>query len=243
MVRFTINEIAKEISESFADLEFIDDTHQYFLEGKELTPVSTVIHKFKPAFDAEKIALNIAGNEERAEALLEKWEKHTEKACKYGSKVHSFAESYFYNRTLVPTDNAERAVVKFYNSLHEKVLPVMCETKVYCQSLGFAGTFDLLCYYYDKAQQRSGLVIYDFKTNKDLYKNFARKCLYKPFDNLLDMPLSIYQLQLSCYQVPLEDLGLDVIARRIVWLKQDGTFECIKMENYTNTLRNVLSRG
>lgn len=66
-------------------------------------------------------------------------------------------------------------------------------------------------YYKDaKDDSKSGLVIFDFKTNEDLYSEYNRtfnKTFYKPFDNLTDESLSSYILQLSCYQIPLEDMG------------------------------------
>jgi hypothetical protein len=45
---------------------------------------------------------------------------------------------------------------------------------------------------------------------------------------------------LSCYQIPLEDIGLKVIARRIVWLKDDGSYELLALQDVTNRLREVL---
>jgi hypothetical protein len=38
----------------------------------------------------------------------------------------------------------------------------------------------------------------------------------------------------------LEDIGLKVIARRIVWLKDDGNYELIALQNVTDRLRSVL---
>jgi hypothetical protein len=38
----------------------------------------------------------------------------------------------------------------------------------------------------------------------------------------------------------LEDIGLKVIARRIIWLKDDGTYELIPLNDVTDRLRDVL---
>lgn len=64
--------------------------------------------------------------------------------------------------------------------------------------------------------------------------------LYPPFDDLYDESLGLYTLQLSCYQIPLEDIGLKVIARRIIHLKDDGTYELIAVPNVTDKLRKIL---
>jgi replicative DNA helicase len=77
-------------------------------------------------------------------------------------------------------------------------------------------------------------------TNKDLYKNFRGKTLLYPFNELLDMPLSIYKLQLSLYQSCLEKIGMKVIARRILWLKPEGIYDKINLEEYVSVLREEL---
>lgn len=108
----------------------------------------------------------------------------------------------------------------------------------------YCGTFDILFYYDgDGNDANKGLVIMDFKTNAELRKEFSRnngRMMLAPFDDLYNEPLGTYSLQLSAYQLPLEDIGLKVIARRIIWLKDDGTYELIPLKDYTNRLREVL---
>ena len=60
-----------------------------------------------------------------------------------------------------------------------------------------------------------------------------------PFDDYVDESLSHYILQLSAYQIPLEDLGLKILARRIIWLKPDGTYEQISVPNVTERIRKA----
>ncbi len=83
----------------------------------------------------------------------------------------------------------------------------------------------------------------DYKTNGSLTNDFSRgmgKRFIEPFDELYDEALSSYKLQLSAYQMPLEDIGLKVVGRRIIWLKDDGTYELIPIEDYTSKLREAL---
>lgn len=80
-------------------------------------------------------------------------------------------------------------------------------------------------------------------TNKELRKDYSRntnKMLLPPFDDLYDESLGLYTLQLSCYQIPLEDIGLKVIGRRIVHLHDDGEYELVKIPDVTEKLRNTL---
>ena len=80
-------------------------------------------------------------------------------------------------------------------------------------------------------------------TNKDLKNDFNRmnsNRLLEPFQDFIDEPLSIYSIQLSLYQLGLEQLGLPIIDRNLIWLKDDGTYEKIKTPDLTDRLRNVL---
>lgn len=197
------------------------------------------------------------------EEILKQWKEKSENACSHGTEVHEFGESCFYYMTgqydkILPNfkdrltsdggfeskSPKEDAVVKFYQDIPQCIVPILAETKVYNTDLGYAGTFDIL-FYYDatldgKTDKESGLVIMDWKTNEDLYKNFKDKTLLIPFNQLPDMPLSVYKLQLSLYQICLENIGFYVKARRILWLKPEGVYDKISLEAYVETLRIAL---
>ena len=167
-----------------------------------------------------------------------------ENKCKYISD----------KKWLIPTRPKEEAALKFWNEVFadENTYFVLAETKVYTGKnkvltnlkQDYAGTFDLLWYYkHPKDESKSGLIILDYKTNGSLINGFNRSCgrfFKEPFEDLYDESLSSYKLQLSAYQLPLEDIGLKIIGRRIIWLKEDGTYELIPIQDYTKELRNVL---
>ena len=56
------------------------------------------------------------------------------------------------------------------------------------------------------------------------------------FNELLDMPLSTYKLQLSLYENALYYIGMKVVGRRILWLKPDSEYEKINLESYRKEL-------
>lgn len=65
-------------------------------------------------------------------------------------------------------------------------------------------------------------------TNKELTKDFVRNTglmMKPPFNNMYDEALSHYYLQFNLYQRMMESIGLKIIARRLVHLKRDGTYE------------------
>ena len=86
-------------------------------------------------------------------------------------------------------------------------------------------------------------LIVTHNTNKTLINDFARKnhrMMLPPFQDLPDEPLSHYTLQLSCYQMGIQQLGLPVSHRIIIWLKDDGTYELINVPDVTDRLRMIL---
>lgn len=69
-------------------------------------------------------------------------------------------------------------------------------------------------------------------TNRELTKSFVRNkqiMMLPPFDNMFDEALSHYYLQFNLYQRMMESVGLKIIARRLIHIKRDGTFEVHKV--------------
>jgi hypothetical protein len=65
-------------------------------------------------------------------------------------------------------------------------------------------------------------------TNRELTKDFIRSNNIKmlpPFDNMYDEALSHYYVQFNLYQRMLESAELKIIARRLIHLKNDGTYQ------------------
>jgi hypothetical protein len=64
--------------------------------------------------------------------------------------------------------------------------------------------------------------------------------LLSPFSDLVQESLGEYTIQLSLYALMLEDIGINVLGRRIVWLKDDGSFETVALPDVSDRLRNCL---
>lgn len=195
------------------------------------------------------------------EEILAQWAIKSGNACEFGTDVHAFGESMFYYMTEqydkilpecadkfkdgipCPSCPQEEAIVKFWNDLPENIVPVLAETKVFNKdTFQYAGTFDILFYHVnEKNPENSGLVIFDYKTNEDLFKNFRGQTLLWPFNDMLDMNASYYTLQLSLYAIPLQNIGYKVVARRLIWVKPDGNYQSVKIDNVAERLREVFS--
>lgn len=267
-----IVEIRNKILETYTNkLVFLEEPHEYYLDGVQYMCVSDVTHKFDGK-SSDEMAENCVKKWQRdmdpnykyygmsKEEILAKWKDKSEKACEFGTEVHAFGESMFYymteqydkilpeckdkfrNGQPCPISPQEEAIVKFWNDLPETIVPVLAETKVFnVDTFQYAGTFDILFYHVnEKNPENSGLVIFDYKTNEDLYKNFKEQTLLWPFNDMLDMSYSFYTLQLSLYAIPLQNINYKVVARRLIWVKPDGTYESIKVNNVAERLREVL---
>ena len=161
-----------------------------------------------------------------------------------------YMEEYGY---LAPIHPKEEAICRFLCDLPSSMHLVLNETKVYsgknpipARNLKeqICGTFDMLYYYDgDGNSAKAGFVILDYKTNANLYSEYnqrVHRTLLPPFDNYIEQDLSLYTIQLSLYALMLEDIGLPVIARRIVWLTNEGKYQMIPVPDVSEMLRTVL---
>lgn len=264
-----IQDVRDKILNAFDNkLIFKESTHQYFLDGVEYNCVSNITHMFQ-TFDRELSLDNCAEKAKKCqnykyygmtrEEISDLWNEHSRIACEDGTETHEFGESMFYymigedekilpsaknkfkNGKPAPTTPKEEQVVKFWMDLPEYLVPVLAETKVF-NKIGtpYAGTFDILFYYYNpKDLENQGLVIFDYKTNEKLRSGFDTKMRF-PFNDMIDESLGLYTLQLSLYQIPMNQIGLNVIARRIVWLQEDK-YTIVKIPPVVDRLKQALN--
>jgi hypothetical protein len=238
----------------------------------EIPSVSGVTHKFAPHFDQETQATAYAlKNNMLVEDVLRMWEENNVKATNNGTSTHLFGEAYMHfvmgnidkipdiikpqyeKGYLIPYSSKQEAIVKFFEDLHvnDKVYPIMPEAQVYMginpeynDIIQYAGTFDML-FTYKATDGDWKLLLYDYKTNSKLYKDYARKfnkMALEPFTELYDESYSYYILQLSAYSLCLNQLGYEVADRKIIWLKDDATYEKISVPDYTVKLRDALNK-
>jgi len=266
-----VQQVREQIVEAYADLQFVADGHKYYRpDGNggtvELKSVSEWTGRFSPSNDqdwgliAERYGARRGMTREQVERM---WWENSHAATNAGTGVHLYGENLFYWATdqielldpvikpqyeggyLFPHSPKETAALRFWEDVlgNDHYYPVLAETRIYTDV--YAGTFDLLFYYHDPDdEERSGLVIFDYKTNRELVKQYAidrHQMMKPPFDDLYDMDWSHYVLQLSAYQVGIENAGHKVSMRRIIWLKDDGTYELVKLPDVTQEIRRLIA--
>lgn len=235
----------------------------------EYTPVSSIIKKYEIPFETEKIALNYAVKHNLSkEDVIRDWKYNNLCSTITGSRVHLYGEGMTWLKAgindkipnecmkqyiseynwLIPTSKKEESIKKFYDELSDKIIPVGAEFKMSSQyvqncSLKICGTADILFYFKnDKDESKNGFIIGDWKTNKDLFSDYKRKhniTMLPPFDDMIDEDFSHYTIQFNLYQIMMESIGINVIGRRLIWLKEDG-YEVFKINDIRDKIRKIL---
>lgn len=198
--------------------------------------------------------------------VLKEWKFKNLKSTIGGSRVHEFGESYTNmvagfpekiceaNRKqyvdcrgemmLIPTFPKESAVKKFYDEKNGYLIPVGAEFKLSTRYMGdrvrkICGTCDLLFYEEDPLFGEGQFVLADWKTNASLTNDYKRKngiCMKFPFDNMIDDALSHYTLQFNLYRRMLESVGVKIGDMRLIWLKEDGDYEIVKIGKLNDSI-------
>lgn len=230
----------EKVLQFFKDIQFTEEGHKYEVEtsrGKEPLKfsVSNVVGKFKNPFDKDNISRAIAIRDGKTqEEVLSSWKSVADTACDLGTKVHKFGELYPYDRRLTPSDKQEEAIAKFWDTMPKHLQLVFCELVMYHKKHFYGGTADIILW----DEKRQGYIVADYKTNKDLFKNHKGQTLKGLFNDMLQTPFNGYQIQLSLYQILLEQAGVKVVDRVLVWLRRDGDYEMYKTVDLTDKLKD-----
>lgn len=156
---------------------------------------------------------------------------------------------------LIPYGEKQMAVAKYYEDLNkvDNMWAVMPETKVYIESgnnpfgmnLNVSGTFDALFSFMD-SKGKLKLSVRDWKTNASLLNSYNMSMgntLLYPFDSgeFINQPKSMYTIQLSLYQLGLQQLGYEIGDRKLLWLTDSGEYFKIDVQDVTNILIDYFS--
>ncbi len=238
-----MKEIRQHIKQVFSGLQFEAHKHLYTLHGRPFYRSATkVVESFAPPFDeaywAEVCALRdgITVHE-----MIHQWQTINQLACELGTETHDFLEVWDGVRR--PSTPQQLAGTKFLKwLLSEKTSTgkrryyiLFKELWMYSKVYDIPGTPDLIVW----DDEVKSVIIFDYKTNKDLFKSFGH--MLEPFEWMLSHPYNHYQIQLSLYQVFLEEIGVKVESRQIVYLMADAEYRLFETEDLTVDLKNALN--
>ena len=257
----TLEWARRRLSDASEGLSFDPVPHRYYLHGREMTPVSTIVERFAP-FDSGAMAARCAANPRHelygksAEEILALWEDKRDRAAEAGTKVHLFAEScclflqgreeqidpQFRDRItaegFAADEPKEEAVARWWAGFDwTRYAVVEAEARVVNPALGYAGTLDLLLF--DLLKRTFPLK--DYKTNEDLYKWYG-DMMRPPLNMLKANDIGKYIVQQTLYSIQLRNIGLTVDENSLVWVKEDGCREVGLETRYDKVIGYAVSQ-
>lgn len=249
--REAVEEARRRLDENSQGLTFDAPTHTYYLDGRELRNVSSIVHHFAP-FDSDKVALGCSRNPKSKyfgmtpEEIKATWAHDAD----LGTQVHAFAEACClwcqgrgdaiepeYRDRISPEGlkactPKEAAAAMWWDGIDlSRYAVVAKETRIVNRSLGYAGTFDLLLF--DSLTER--FCIRDYKTNGDLLGKGSGH-LKAPLTNITNNDIGRYTVQQSLYMIELENLGLPIADMSLVWLREGSCQEVELSLAYANQI-------
>lgn len=253
-----IRDIIEEVKDSL-ELSFIEEDHIYYMKDKNgevrsnFPSVSKVLKHFYEPFPAEDIAYKKSkGDRVEMQRLLDEWSAAGTYATNMGSRTHFLLEKKTidmyggYKDVREPIFECDIEQELRSNSMikaGEKFLKLMDERGAYLldtemvlghPDLGYTGQPDKVWIMFNKEKTGFGLVITDWKTNKE--KNFKinhfTKPMKHPFQEYPDNALGHYYLQLPFYGRLIKKMlegtkyeNISLFGCVVVLLKGDSEFE------------------
>lgn len=223
------------INAMFSGLTFESQRHLYFWEGERVhKSITGLVEDHADEFDEAKWLPICAKKEGMTEhELKHKWQTINKQGCELGSETHDFMEMYTGLET--PSSPQQVAGIAYLKEALEEYDIVYRELRMYSRKYKFAGTTDLLL----KHKITGEYVLADYKTNKDLFKAYGM--LKPPFQYLENHPYNKYQLQLSYYQMMLDEINIHVSKRVLVYLRADATYLVYPTWDFVESLHDYLN--
>jgi hypothetical protein len=238
--------VPTEIFTKYNKLTYFDEPHKYYVNGKELISVTTLIHKYVDEFDEDKwseIKANDYGLKQRE--VIRAWKFINKKGTMKGSIIHDYTENLFLNKVFKypieeiiaefgfdpikeEYDITKKHIDNFYKRISNILIPVKTELVVYDPESMIAGMIDML-FYNKKTKQYE---LWDWKTNKE----FSKECDRYMKDELFtvqESDMNIYSLQLSLYKYIIEKTtSIKLGDSFVVWFSHNNeNYDIIKMND------------
>jgi hypothetical protein len=240
-------EIPNKLFTTFNDVRYFDEPHKYYLDGKELVSVTTLIHRYQEEFNEDywsKVKAEEYGLTQKE--VIRAWKFINKKGTTKGSAIHDYTENLFLNKVftypihtildefgfdpvLEEYEITKKHVHKFYDDMKGKLVPIRTEMILYDRELLIGGMLDMLFYNIETGEFQ----IWDWKTNKKFDMVMKSRHFHDTLYMLEDSDLEIYSLQLAMYKLMLEKgTGLKLGKSHVVWFSHNNdSYEVIETKN------------
>jgi len=238
-------EILLEKLKYYQDKNFTFDeaAHVYTLDGKIVYGVTSFLNRFVKPFDSDYWSKKKADDEGiTQEEMLKRWDDKRDRSCELGHNVHDWIEHFYENNVTKPTKDAEanERIEKFkliYESKLKNLESIGSEIRIFSRKYNIAGTIDKL--YLWEGQ----VIVGDWKTNKQIKtdKDFCFGKLLYPFEKYKENELNKYSLQISLYQLLLEEAGIESDYGFICHIPGEGEAKIYKLKDFRADLRTYFN--
>jgi len=249
--------IPHQLFTAFNDVTFYDEPHKYYIDGKELISVTTLIHRYQEEFD-EKFWSEYKATQHKISPneVLRAWKHINKKGTIRGSAIHDYAENLFQNKKFeypkqlileefgydpvqYTYDICKKHVDSFYKLVQGVLIPIRMEMVVCDREYLIGGMLDIL-FYNVKSKE---FEIWDWKTNKEFTKSQNDRHLINDLFMIEDCDLELYSLQLEMYKQIIEkNVPIKLGQSHIVWFSHNNdTYEVIKTKDRNYHVKTILA--
>lgn len=249
-------DISDNLFTSFNDVTYYNEPHKYYVNGKELVSVTTIIHRYQEDFN-EKYWLKVKADKYgiSQKEVLRAWKFINKKGIMKGSAIHDYAENLFLNKVFPypkelilnefgfdpvfeEYEITKKHVHKFYDDVKGRLIPIRTEMIVYDPESLIGGMLDILFYNVKTGEFQ----IWDHKTNKNLTLTSKRR-LNGALCLLNDSDLDTYSLQLSFYKYIIEkNTGIKLGKSYIIWYSHNNkSYKIIEMKDLTYFVKIIVN--
>ena len=229
----TRDEYLQELNKAFGNFKFFGEDHHYEYKGQRVgMSVTRLIEEYTNEFDSETIAEKVAIRDNKTtQQVLDEWQYKNDFSKVKGSTCHEFAQSrwsgeVWQEKHFDGSEKYERAVEiiqwqanEFRHDYKDRLKHLADEFVIGSEEYDIASAIDHL--FINKLTD--GLVLVDYKTNTDIYKNEKyAKNMKVPLQHLKDTTLNHYAIQLSIYKYIVEKYtNLKFEEMFIVWFSEE----------------------
>jgi hypothetical protein len=256
----TKDEMLKVLKDTFKDYEFFEKEHYYEYKGKRVgISVTRFIEEYANKFDSYGVAEKVAKRDNKTiKQVLDEWQLTNDLACEKGHLGHCYAQSKWNDEiykehikdglqdVIKPLELIKKQADEFYNDFNDRLEHLIDELPIGSPESDIASCVDDL--FINK--YTGGLVLVDYKTNSDIYKDQkyyknARKKPQKmkiPLNHLDDYKIIHYYIQLSIYRYIIEKYsGLKVDEMFIVYFSENNdNYKIIDVPYLEDEVKKIL---
>jgi len=191
-----------------------NNIHEYRIENidKKPTSVTTLIHKFFPSFNSDKVIDKMMKSKKwesskyynmSKKEIKELWEKNGKDASSQGTQMHEDIERYFNNEPIKNPNSIEfNYFLVFWNEFkktYPTFNPYRTEWLVYDIDYLISGSIDfVLC------DSKNNFILIDWKRSKEIKTENPWENGFSPLSHLENCNYNHYMLQLNIYRHILE---------------------------------------